>query len=95
MQPAGSELTTGTLYYSDPAVDGAGLFYQTDKGENLLFKNEFSDDHTQYLHYKDLVGLHSRLTFSDTGESGCTRGMIPCPQQTPLRIVKELKLEKL
>ena len=94
MQSKDSQVTSGTLYYSDPAVDGPGLFYVTDGKESILFKNEFADYYTEYLHYKDLVGVHSQLTYKDTGETGCTLGMVPCEQQHKLRIVQVLKLEK-
>jgi hypothetical protein len=92
--PAGSQVVSGTLYYSDPAVDGAGLFYETDSEENLIFKEDTSDIYSQYIKYKNFVGIHSRLTFTDTGETGCLSGMIPGPCSHPLRIVKVVKLEK-
>jgi len=38
--PGGSQTISGNLRYSDPAVDGAGLFYEEDNGNLLLFKNE-------------------------------------------------------
>jgi len=88
-----SQSITGTLYYSDPAVDGPGLYFETDAGEPLLFKNEFSDYYTQYLHYKEWVGVHTRLSFIDNGETGCSLGMVPCPQQHPMRLVEVVKLE--
>lgn len=89
-----SQTITGTLHYSDPAVDGAGLYFETDSSEPLLFKNEFSDFYAQYLHYKEWVGVHARLTFVDNGETSCSLGMIPCPQQHPVRLVEVVKLEK-
>lgn len=60
----------------------------------MLFKNEFSDLYTQYLHYKEWVGVHARLTYNDHGETGCSLGMIPCPQQHPISMVDVVKLEK-
>jgi len=89
-----SQSTTGTLRYSNPAVDGPGLYFETDESEPLLFKNEFSDLYTQYQHYKEWVDLHSRLTFIDRGENGCSQGMVPCPQQHPIRLIQVVKLEK-
>ena len=94
MQPKDSQVISGTLYYSDPAVDGGGLIYGTDDKESILFKNEFSDYYTEYLYYKDFVGIHSRLTYRDTGETGCTLGMVPCAEQHKLRIFQVLKLER-
>ena len=88
-----SQTVTGTLRYIDPAVDGPGLYYETDASEPLLFKNEFSDYNTQYLHYKEWIGIHSLLTFIDKGETGCSQGMVPCPQQHPTRLVEVVKLE--
>jgi hypothetical protein len=78
----------------DPAVDGPGLYFETDSGEPLLFKNEFSDYHIQYQHYKEWVDVHARLTFVDHREMGCSLGMVPCPLQHPMRLIKVVKLEK-
>ncbi|HEY1872724.1 MAG TPA: hypothetical protein VGG71_16810 [Chitinophagaceae bacterium] len=84
----------GTLRYSSPISDGIGLYFDTDEGELLLFKNIFSDYNAQYQHYIDFIDVHSRLTFIDRGETGCTFGMLPCAQQHPLRLVEVVKLEK-
>jgi hypothetical protein len=92
--PTPSQSATGTLRYSDPAVDGPGLYFETDESEPLLFKNEFSDFYTQYQYYKEWVDLHSHLTYIDKGETGCSLGMVPCPQQHPMRLVQVVKLEK-
>ena len=89
-----SQTVTGTLYYFDPAADGPGLYFQTDSVKQLLFKNEFSDYNTQYLHYKEWVGVHVRLTYIDRGETGCTLGMLPCAQQHPTPMVEVVMLEK-
>ena len=89
-----SQTVIGTLQYMDPALDGPGLFFQTDSMKPLLFRNEFSDYYTQYLHYKEWVGVHARLTFIDHGETGCYLGMIPCPQQHPIQMIEVVKLEK-
>jgi len=91
---APSQTITGTLHYSDPAVDGPGLYFETDASEPLLFKNEYPDYNAQYLHYKEWVDIHARLTFVDRGETGCSQGMVPCPQQHPMRLVQVVKLEK-
>jgi hypothetical protein len=93
-KPTTSQSITGTLRYSSPVADGIGLYYVTDENEALLFKNEFSDFNTQYQHYIDFVDVHSRLTFIDHGETGCSLGMLPCPQQHPMRLVQVVKLEK-
>jgi hypothetical protein len=93
-EPPASQKISGVLHYSDPAVDGPGLYFETDASEPLLFKNEFSDYYTQYVHYKEWVDLHTRLTFIDKGETGCSLGMVPCPQQHPMRLVEVVKLEK-
>lgn len=93
-QPIASQAITGTLRYSSPISDGVGLYFETDENESLLFKNEFSDYNTQYLHYIDFVDVHSRLTFIDRGETGCSFGMLPCAQQHPMRLVEVVKLEK-
>jgi hypothetical protein len=68
-QPIASQAITGTLRYSSPISDGVGLYFETDENESLLFKNEFSDYNTQYLHYIDFVDVHSRLTFIDRGRN--------------------------
>jgi hypothetical protein len=91
---APEQTVTGTLRYSSPASDGIGLYYVTDQQESLLFKNEFSDYNSQYLHYKPYVDLHTRLTFRDNGETGCSLGMLPCSLQHPLRLVEVVWLEK-
>ena len=62
-----SQTITGTLKYTDPAVDGPGLYFETDSREPLLFKNEFSDYYTQYQHYKEWVDVHARLIFVEVG----------------------------
>ena len=95
MEPTGSQKISGTLHYSDPAVDGAGLTYETDKGENFLFKNEFADLYTQYLKYKNFAGVHTSLTYQDSGTTGCPVSMIPeyCAQH-PMPVVVVIKLEK-
>jgi hypothetical protein len=92
-KPTPSQSINGTLHYSDPASDGIGLYFVTDENEPLLFKNEFSDFKAQYLHYIDFVDVHSRLKFIDHGETGCSLGMLPCPQQHPMRLVEVVKLE--
>jgi hypothetical protein len=92
--PVPLQYITGTLLFSDPASDGAGLYFDTDEGEFLLFKNIFSDYNAQYQHYIDFIGVYSRLSFIDRGETGCTFGMLPCAQQHPLRLVEVVKLEK-
>jgi hypothetical protein len=93
-KPTHSQSITGTLRYSSPVADGIGLYYVTDENEPLLFKNEFSDFNAQYQHYIDFVDAHSRLTFVDHGETGCSLGMLPCPQQHPMRLVEVVKLDK-
>ena len=85
---------TGTLRYSGPVTDGIGLYYVTDESEALLFKNEFSDFNAQYQYYIDFVDVHSRLEFIDHGETGCSLGMLPCPQQHPMRLVEVMNLGK-
>jgi hypothetical protein len=92
--PVPSQSITGTLRYSSPVSDGIGLYFDTDENEPLLFKNTFSDYNAQYQHYIDFVDVHSRLTFIDRGETGCSLGMLPCPQQHPMRLVEVVKLEK-
>jgi hypothetical protein len=96
MEPPASQKISGVLHYSDPAVDGAGLTYVTDKGETLLFENEFSDQHSQYLKYKNFIDIHSSLTYQDSGTTGCPASMIPdyCLQH-PMRIVAVIKLVQL
>jgi hypothetical protein len=88
-----NEVVTGILTYSNPAIDGQGLIYTTDKGELLLFKNEIPNNITPDTYYKNFLGLHTILTFQDTGDKGCTSGLIPCDEQTKLRIVNMIKLE--
>ena len=92
--PAGTQIVTGKLWYSDPASDGSGLFFAVDTGGNLLFKNEYADTYQQYLHFKDLVNLHCRLTFTATGDSSCLFSDIPgyCEtHQVPIVEVKSLQ----
>jgi hypothetical protein len=93
-KPTPSQSITGTLRYSSPISDGMGLYFETDESEPLLLKNEFSDLNAQYQYYIDFVDVHSRLIFIDHGETGCSLGMLPCPQQHPLRMVEVVKLEK-
>jgi hypothetical protein len=89
-----SPTIAGTLRFSNPELDGIGLYFETDSMRPMLFKNEFSDLNTQYLHFKEWVGIHARLTYIDHGETGCTLGLIPCPQQHPIPLVEVVKLEK-
>lgn len=93
-EPLNSQVISGTLYFSDPAVDGAGLFFETDGKELLLFKNEYPDYYSQYLHYKEFIGVHCHLFFQDTGTRGCTISMMPGPCPHPLRVVAVIKLVK-
>lgn len=85
---------TGTLRYSDPALDGGGLYYITDSNEFLLFKNEFPDYYSQYQHYLEFVDIRTRLCYIDKGETGCTFGMMPCAQQIPTKMIEVVKLDK-
>jgi hypothetical protein len=89
-----NEVATGILRYSSPAIDGEGLVYATDSGELLLFKNEIPNNIAPDIYYKDYLGIHTILTFQDTGEKGCTTGLIPCDDQTKHRIVNEVSLVK-
>jgi hypothetical protein len=93
--PAGAQTISGVLLYSDPDVDGGGLTYVTDSGETILFKNEFTDYYTQYLNYRNFVGVHSLLTFTDTGATGCSLSEIAdyCAQH-PMRVVQVFRLVK-
>ena len=84
----------GVLTYSEPALDGAGLTYTTSGGEILLFKNEIPGGIAPNIYYKDLLGVPTILTFQDTGELGCTAGMIPCDEQKKLRVVDVVNLVK-
>jgi len=90
----GNLIVTGVLTYSNPAIDGIGLTYTTHNGESLLFKNEIPAGIAPDIYYKDFLGIPTILTFLDTGEKGCTAGLIPCDEQTKLRIVDVIKLEK-
>jgi hypothetical protein len=90
-QPEERKYVSGILHYSDPAVDGAGLYYETVKGELLIFKNEFADGYTRYLHYQDMVEVPSRLVYTNTGDSSCLGGIAgPCTNQIPVVTVVSL-----
>jgi hypothetical protein len=93
-KPDNNEVTTGILSYSSPAIDGQGLIYTTDKGELLLFDNIIPGNIAPDTYYKDFLGIHTILTFQDTGEKGCLSGLVPCDDQTKLRIVNEISLMK-
>ncbi len=90
----GNQVVTGILTYSSPAGDGAGLVYTTNSGELLLFNNEIPDTVRPDVYYQDFLDIPTVLTFQDTGELGCTSGMLPCYEQKKIRIVHEIKIEK-
>jgi hypothetical protein len=92
--PASETSVTGVLLYSEPAADGAGLVYYADNNERLLFKNHYADEYTEYLAYKDRADTESRLTYTFSGETGCTSGMTPCSEQHKLRVVEVISLVK-
>ena len=93
--PSGQQIITGTLRYSDPAVDGAGLYYETDSAEVLIIKDDTANMESREPKYIDFVNIHSRLTFTDSGEKGCLSGMMPGPCTNRHRLVTVNKLEKL
>ena len=88
-------MVTGTLRYSDPAADGSGLYYVTDDTETFIIKDDTADLTSLDPKYVDFVNIHSRLTFTYSGEKGCLSSMIPGPCTNPLRKVMVSKLEKL
>jgi hypothetical protein len=90
----GSQMVSGVLFWLDPAVDGPGLYYQTEKEEQLILKEDTLNMYALHLKYKNLVGIPSRLTYSDTGDSSCLSQMIPGPCLHKIRVVEVLKLEK-
>jgi hypothetical protein len=92
--PEGSQMVSGILFWSDPAVDGPGLYYQTESSEQLILKEDTLNMYALHLKYKDLLGIHSRLTYTNTGDSSCLSQDIPGPCLHPLRVVEVLNLVK-
>jgi hypothetical protein len=88
------EVVTGTLHYSNPASDGAGLYYVTDSTETLIF-TDYTVSMSPDPKYSDFINVHSRLTYTWGGEKGCTVSMISAPCTNSLRKVVVVKLEKL
>lgn len=93
--PVSQQVTAGFLRFSDPAYDGAGLYYVTDSAETIIIKDDTANLSSQDPKYSDFVNIHSRLTFTDSSERGCLSSMIPGPCAHPLRMVRVDKLEKL
>jgi hypothetical protein len=90
------EVVSGTLRYSNPAFDGAGLYYTTDSAETLIFKDyTVSMSPDMDPKYSDFINVHSRLMYTWGGEKGCTVGMNTAPCTNNLRKVVVIKLEKL
>ena len=94
-QPPSQQVTTGTLRFSDPAVDGLGLYYETDNAEVLIIKDDTANMTSLDPKFPDFVNIHSRLTFTYSGEKGCLSTMVPGPCSNLLRKVAVDKLEKL
>jgi hypothetical protein len=90
----GSQMVSGVLFWYDPAVDGTCLYYQIENGEQLILKEDTLTMYDLHVKYKDFIGIYSRLTYTDTGDSSCLSGMIAGPCLHPLRVVAVQKLEK-
>jgi len=91
--PAVPQQTTGVLYYSDPAVDGSGLYFLTDVNQEYLhFYNDSGNLFNSYQAFKDSIGLHLKLSYLDEGRRGCPFSQIANPPQQ--RIVKLISLVK-
>ena len=73
--PSGTEQITGILHYNN-FPDGWGLYYATAL-ENLIFKNKYSSPDAQYQHFKQYVGVNTRLYFTDQGDTSCFYGIGP------------------
>ena len=86
-------MVTGTLRYSDPASDGQGMYYITDDAETLIIKDDTANLTSRDPKYSDFVNIHSRLTFTYSGEKGCLWSMIPGPKS--LMMVTVVKLDTL
>lgn len=82
----------GTLYFQDPAVDGAGHFFRVDITDELLLSPDFKDPK-----YKQYINVHTSLKFIDLGVRSCFEyGMVPgggCP--LPYRSVNVVSFTKL
>jgi len=89
------QVVTGELHYSDPASDGPGLYYMTDSAETLIIKDDTANLESVDPKYADFVNIHSRLTFTYSGEKGCLWSMIPGPCMNPLRKVVVIRFSKL
>jgi len=89
--PPGTKQITGSLHY-DNFPDGWGLYYATDSNENLIFKNMDSNAGEQYQRYKSYVGMHTVLTYTDKGDTGCLYGIVPV---CGIRVVEVVNMKYL
>jgi len=57
--------------------DGWGLYYQTDRYESLILKNNFSIAAGQYEYFKAYVDKHTEFSYFAIGETGCLQRIGP------------------
>jgi hypothetical protein len=69
-------ITTGILRY-DNFPDGWRLYYETGSSVYLIFKNNLGSDSALYNHYKAYVNQHTKLSYQNSGETGCVYGIGP------------------
>jgi hypothetical protein len=93
----GTEAVNGTLNYACECLDGSGLTFYTDDDKTLVFTDDSTDSwpavDSIITRYKDLMGIHSRLTYIDLNKTRCNHGMtIGCSLVPVVKIVKIVKL---
>jgi hypothetical protein len=89
----GEIAATGELIYSCICVDGPGLIYGTDDHQTLVFENYDTLVMDSIMtEYKDLLNVHSRLIYTNTGDGRCMGNANPCIMVPIVKIVSLTKL---
>jgi hypothetical protein len=90
-------VVTGTLIFEDPAADGSGFYYDTDNGERLIIKYDYSNGLSPYQDpkYAEYLNVHTRLTYTYRGETGYLFTMVSYYRGDRLPVVEVNSLEKL
>jgi hypothetical protein len=89
----GQLATTGELIYTCICVDGPGLIYGTDDHQTLVFENyDTLVVDSIMTEYKDFLNVHSRLIYTNTGNTRCTGNSNTCIMVPIVKIVSLTKL---
>jgi len=85
--------TTGTLRYYTPVGLEDPLKYETDGAATLLF-DDFHTGYDYYISWQNSLNVHTRLTYTETGKTGCDLNYQIKPCDYPQQVVHVVKIEK-